>query len=72
LPNGLRSKRKHMKTADVIQVADFFGDGSVAIQENGGRKRDSFNQEPPPRNEASYGPRPRPLLGERWSCSDGL
>ncbi len=34
--DGTRDKGKHTKTAGVIQVAHFLGDGPVAIQKNGG------------------------------------
>ena len=34
--NGGRDKGKHTKTAGMIQVAHFLGDGPVAIQKNGG------------------------------------
>jgi hypothetical protein len=44
---------EHAKTVDVIQVADFFGDGSIAIEKNGGTQRRSFSQKPPPLNEAN-------------------
>src|ERR1700688_2227386 len=34
--DGSRRKRKHTKTRNVIKVADFFGNGAVAIEKNGG------------------------------------
>ena len=34
--DGRRRKGKHIKTRNVIQVADFFGDGAIAIEKNGG------------------------------------
>jgi hypothetical protein len=37
----------------VIQVADFFGNGSIAIEENGWTQRRSFSQKPPPQSEAN-------------------
>jgi hypothetical protein len=33
--NGLGRKWKHTKTVKMIQVADFFGDGAIAIEEDG-------------------------------------
>jgi hypothetical protein len=36
-----------MKSADVIQVANFFRDGSVAIEKNGGPERSGFKQDAP-------------------------
>jgi hypothetical protein len=34
--DGSRSKWKHIKTRNVIQVADFLRNGAVAIQKNTG------------------------------------
>jgi len=34
--DGSRGKWKHMKSRNVIQVADFFRNGAVAIEKNGG------------------------------------
>jgi hypothetical protein len=34
--NGSRDKGKHIKSADMIQVTNFFGDGAVPIDEDGG------------------------------------
>ncbi|MDQ1409099.1 MAG: hypothetical protein QOJ41_834 [Acidobacteriaceae bacterium] len=34
--DGSRRKRKHTKTRNVIQVADFVGNGAVTIKKNGG------------------------------------
>jgi len=34
--NGSRDKGKHTKSAHMIQVTNFFGDGAVAIDEDGG------------------------------------
>jgi hypothetical protein len=34
--NGIRNKGKHTKSAHMIQVTNFFGDGAVAIDEDGG------------------------------------
>ena len=45
--NGLRDMRQDTKSADVIQVADFFGDGAVAIEKNGWSERAGFKQGAP-------------------------
>jgi hypothetical protein len=34
--DGRRREWKHTKTRNVIQVADFFGNGAIAIEKNGG------------------------------------
>src|SRR5260370_37003235 len=70
-PDGRRGKGKHMKTADVIQVADFFGDSSIAIEENGRPKRRGFSQRPPPQSRASHALLLRPLPAAHLSCNDG-
>jgi len=71
-PDGRGGKGKHTKTADVIQVTDFFGDGSVAIEEDGGTKGGSFSQTPPPQSEANQSRLFRPLRDARLSCNGGL
>ena len=70
-PDGRGDKGKHTKTADVIQVTDFFGDGSVAIEEDGWAKGCGFSQKPPPQNATRRGPRLRLLRAARWSCNGG-
>jgi hypothetical protein len=70
-PDGRCDQGKQTKTADVIQVTDFFGDGSVAIEEDGRTKRCNFSQKPPPQSGASLAPLLRPLPAARWSCNDG-
>jgi hypothetical protein len=37
-PDGFGDTWQDTKSADVIQVADFFGDGAVAIEKNGRAK----------------------------------
>jgi hypothetical protein len=34
--DGSRRKRKHIKTRNVIQVTDFFGNGAVTIEKDSG------------------------------------
>lgn len=34
--NGFRRVRQNTKSADMIQITDFIGDGAVAIEKNGG------------------------------------
>ncbi len=69
LPDCLRSKWKHTKTAYIVQVANFFGDGSVAVKEDRRTQRCSFSQKPPPRHAASHAPPPRQPVAEHWSCN---
>jgi hypothetical protein len=45
--NGLRDMRQDTKSADVIQVADFFGDCAVAIEKNSWSERAGFRQGAP-------------------------
>ncbi len=46
--DGLGRKRKHTKTVEMIQVADFFGDGAITIKEDGGAERGGIRQKAPP------------------------
>jgi len=46
--DGLGRKRKHTKTVEMIQVADFFGDGAVAIEEDGRAAGGGIRQKAPP------------------------
>src|SRR5260370_24569935 len=69
-PDGRGGEGKHTKTAGVSQVTDFFGDGSVAIEEDGGTKGGSFSQTPPPQSEANQSRPLRPLQDARVSCND--
>lgn len=50
--NGVSNPRQDTKSADVIQVADFFGNGAVAIEKNCGAERAAFRQEAPPASGA--------------------
>jgi hypothetical protein len=43
--------------AGIIQVADFFGDGAVPIEKNGGAQQYGLRQNAPPRRLARTGPR---------------
>jgi hypothetical protein len=45
--NGLRDMRQDTKSADMIQVADFFGDSTVAIEKNSWPERAGFRQGAP-------------------------
>ena len=45
----IQCKRKHTKTVEMIQVADFLGDGAVAIEEDGGAAGGGIRQKAPPR-----------------------
>jgi hypothetical protein len=70
LANGARGEGKHTKLAGIIQVADFFGDGAVAIEKDGGTPERGLRQSAPPRRRATI---PRPWQHSRAkfeSCSD--
>ncbi len=56
--DGRGCKRKHTKTVEMIQVADFFGDGAITIEENGGAEGGGIRQKAPPRG--ATGARIRP------------
>jgi hypothetical protein len=43
----------------MIQVADFFGDGAVAVEKNGGTKKCGVRQDAPPEARARMLPRLR-------------
>jgi acetolactate synthase regulatory subunit len=45
--NRIGHSRQDTKSADMIQVADFLGDGAVAIEKNGGTEGDGFRQGAP-------------------------
>ena len=45
--DGRGCKRKHTKTVEMIQVADFFGDGAVAIEEDSGAAGGRIRQKAP-------------------------
>ena len=52
--NGRSSASQHAEAADVIQIADFFGDCTVAIDKNGGaRLQKLVRQVTPPRGRAT-------------------
>src|SRR3981081_3771365 len=70
-PDGPRGKRKHTKTAKVIQVTHFFGNRSIAIEEDGRTKRCFFSQRPPPRSAASLARLLQRLPVAHLSCSGG-
>ena len=57
LANGGGGEGKHTKLAGIIQVADFFGDGAVAIEKNGGTQQCGLRQNAPPRRRARTAPR---------------
>ena len=60
--NRIGDVRQDTKSADVIQVADFFGDGAVTIEKNGRTERAGFRQDAPPCSTSSDGRRLRPRL----------
>jgi len=51
--NSIRYVWQDTKSADVIQVADFFGDGAVAVEKNRGTERASVRQGAPPPTKSS-------------------
>jgi len=53
LANGARGEGKHTKLAGIIQVANFFGDGAVAIEKDGGTQERGLRQSAPPRRRAT-------------------
>ena len=57
--DGFSDTRQNTKSADVIQVADFFGDGAVTIEKNGRTERAGFRQDAPPCSTSSDGRRLR-------------
>ena len=57
--DGFRDPRQDTKTADVIQVADFFGNGAVTIEKNGGAENAGFSQDAPLATKSSVARRPR-------------
>jgi hypothetical protein len=59
--NGVSNTRQDTKSADVIQVADFFGNGAVAIEKNCGAERAGFRQDAPPPLKSSVARRLRRL-----------
>src|SRR5437899_6971279 len=56
--NGRGCKRKHTKTVEMIQVADFFGDGAIAIEENGGAAGGGVRQKSPRKGASAARSRP--------------
>jgi len=58
-PNGISNMRQDTKSADVIQVADFFGNGAVAIEKNCGAESAGFRQDAPPSMKSSVARRLR-------------
>jgi hypothetical protein len=51
--NGIRYAWQDTKSADVIQVADFFGNGAVTVEKNGGLKSTGLRQGAPPATKSS-------------------
>jgi hypothetical protein len=45
--DGSRDKGKHTKSAGMIQVAHFFGDGAIAVEKDGGTPAGRFRQDAP-------------------------
>src|ERR1700716_3984937 len=68
--NGIGGEGKHTKLADIIQVADFFGDGAVAIEKNGRARQRGLRQDPPPRTLARTARRQSRWLEILESCND--
>ena len=72
LANGARGKGKHTKSAGVIQVADFFGDGAVAIEKDGGTQERGLRQSCTSAEESHDLRGRRNMWREKFaSCSDG-
>ncbi len=69
---GVRYAWQDTKSADVIQVADFFGDGAVAIEENGGAERAGVRQGAPPSTKSNVARRLRRRRESRGSCTGDL
>ena len=51
--DGFRDTGQDTKSADVIQVADLFGNSAVAIEKNGGTERAGFRQDAPPARKSN-------------------
>jgi hypothetical protein len=57
--NGISNTGQDTKSAEVIQVADFFGNGAVAIEKNCGAESAGFRQDAPPSMKSSVARRLR-------------
>jgi hypothetical protein len=57
--NGISNTRQDTKSADVIHVADFFGNGAVAIEKNCGAASTGIRQDAPPPMKSSVARRLR-------------
>jgi hypothetical protein len=68
--DGFSDPRQDTKSVDVIQVADFFGNGAVTIEKNGGAENSGFSQDAPLATKSSVArqPRRRPELRESYTC----
>lgn len=51
--DSFRCARQQSEPADVIQIADFFGDSAVAVEENGGPQRAGVRQGAPPAKKST-------------------
>ena len=71
LANGARGEGKHTKLAGIIQVADFFGDGAVAIEKHSGTQERGLRQSAPPRKRATIARPSQHGRAKFASCSDG-
>ena len=60
--DGIRDTRQDTKSADMIQVADFFANGAVAIEKNRGAEWAGFRQDAPPSTKSTVA---RPLRRRR-------
>jgi hypothetical protein len=67
--NSSRDKGKHTKTAGILQVTNFFGDRSVAVEKNRRTRRGGFRQSAPPPTRAKNARQLRPQLARRASCT---
>lgn len=67
-PNGFGHAGQDTKSADVIQVADLFGDGTVAIKKNGGANGGGVRQGAPPLLKSTVSRRPQLRQARRESC----
>jgi hypothetical protein len=66
--NRIRNVRQDTKSADVIQVTDFFGDSAVAIEKNAGAESSGFRQGAPPSKRSTVARRLRRHRESRASC----
>ena len=59
--NGSGGEGKEAKAGDVVEIADFIGDGAVAVEEDRRPERTRVRQKPPPRQRGEGGQQTRPF-----------